>query len=76
MRPIDAGPTWSVVRFMPVAAELRRSGFKYSSRTRLIQCDGGRHCTFPFAYLGADDQAGANYTKQPAVDSYYEHVCL
>jgi len=25
----------------------------------------------PYTYLGADDRAGANYTGQPAVHSYY-----
>ena len=28
----------------------------------------------PYRYLGADDQAGPNYTGQPAVDSYYEVI--
>ncbi len=28
----------------------------------------------PFTYLGADDQAGPNYTKQPAVNSLYESI--
>lgn len=27
--------------------------------------------TLPYAYLGADDGTGPNYTGQPAVDSYY-----
>jgi hypothetical protein len=26
---------------------------------------------FPYFDLGADDRAGPNYTRQPAVDSYY-----
>lgn len=26
----------------------------------------------PFKFQGADDAAGPNYTKQPAVNSYYE----
>jgi len=30
--------------------------------------------TLPYGYLGADDQAGPNYTGQAAVDSYYEMV--
>lgn len=55
-----------------VAAELRRSGFDYSFRKKLIQCEGRKEPVFPFRYLGADDQAGPNYTGQTAVDSYYE----
>jgi hypothetical protein len=27
-----------------------------------------------YHYVGADNQAGPNYTGQPAVDSYYEVV--
>jgi hypothetical protein len=30
--------------------------------------------SLPYRYLGADDQAGPNYTGQPAVDSHYEVV--
>jgi hypothetical protein len=57
-----------------VAAELRNNGLTYSSRTRLIQRNGKQQVKFPFKYLGADDNAGPNYTRQPAVDSYYEQV--
>ena len=55
-----------------VTTELRRSGFEYHRRRRLVVCRGKRTITLPFRYLGADDQAGPNYTGQPAVDSYYE----
>jgi SAM-dependent methyltransferase len=54
------------------ASELRAAGFHYSFRQKLLQADGGRELALPFRYLGADDQAGPNYTGQPAVDSYYE----
>lgn len=57
-----------------VAPALRRAGFDYSSRHRLISCDGMRECELPFRYLGADDDAGPNYTGQPAVNSYYERL--
>jgi SAM-dependent methyltransferase len=55
-----------------IAAEFRRNGFTYSTRTKLVQCEGRRQCTFPLVYLGADDTAGPNYTGQAAVDSHYE----
>jgi len=57
-----------------ISAELRRNGFTYSTRTKLIQCDEKPQCTFPFAYLGADDTVGPNYTGQAAIDSYYEGI--
>ena len=59
-----------------VASELRSAGFVYSSRKKLIQCGGRQEHHLPFRYLGADDQAGPNYTGQPAVDSYYERLVL
>ena len=57
-----------------LSAELRRNGFTYSTRTKLIQCEGRRQCVFAFAYLGADDTVGPNYTGQAVVDSYYERI--
>jgi YD repeat-containing protein len=54
-----------------VTAELRRHGFTYDASRRRVSLRGGREVRFPFGYLGADDQAGPNYTGQPAVDSYY-----
>ena len=55
-----------------VAAELRRVGLEYDRRRRRLRCQGCRRFELPFHYLGADDQAGPNYTKQAAVDSYYD----
>ena len=52
--------------------ELRGAGFDYDSRKRVLRCPRHLSVQFPFRYLGADDHAGPNYTKQPAVDSYYE----
>ena len=49
----------SAARRIPKA--LREAGLQYDRRKRLLI----------FSYLGADDQAGPNYTGQPAVDSYY-----
>lgn len=54
------------------AKELRQAGVEYLPSKRLIRCDGRRELSLPFAYVGADDEAGPNYTKQPVVNSYYE----
>lgn len=51
---------------------LREAGFTYDNRRRLIGYEGQGRPRLPFAYLGADDRAGPNYTGQPAVDSCYE----
>jgi SAM-dependent methyltransferase len=48
----------------------RQQGIEYDRRRRLI-CRGRRGVRFPLVYLGADDEAGANYTGQAAVNSYY-----
>lgn len=50
---------------------LRREGLAYSSRKKLLQSNDIRRIQLPFQYLGADDQAGPNYTGQPAVNSHY-----
>ncbi|MCG5471362.1 hypothetical protein LADH09A_005352 [Micromonospora sp. LAH09] len=36
-----------------------------------IGCTGRRDVRLPSGYLGAGDRAGANYTGQPVVHSYY-----
>lgn len=55
-----------------LAAEIRRIGLHYQSRKKLIRSEGRKSMTLPFNFVGADDQAGPNYTGQPAVHSYYE----
>jgi SAM-dependent methyltransferase len=55
-----------------VAAELRQAGLEYDSRRKLVRCSRWVNAQLPFRYNGADDQAGPNYTKQAAVDSYYD----
>lgn len=57
-----------------IAKELRKNGLDYDSRKKLLRCARRVVPQFPFRYLGADDQAGPNYTKQPAVDSYYDRL--
>jgi SAM-dependent methyltransferase len=55
-----------------LTARLRAQGFAYDSARRRISRRGGGEVRLPYRYLGADDQAGPNYTGQPAVDSFYE----
>jgi spore germination protein YaaH len=40
-------------------------------RNILLACRGKKEMNFDFEYLGADDRADANYTKQAVVDSFY-----
>ena len=54
-----------------LATQLRAAGFSYDPRRHRISCTGHRDIRLPYLYLGADDRAGANYTGQPAVHSYY-----
>ena len=51
---------------------LRAAGFSYDARRHHIGCTGRREVRLPYTYLGAADRAGANYTGQPAVNSYYQ----
>ena len=55
-----------------VGQSLRGLGFEISTAHKLIECHGHQDVQLPFEYLGADDQAGPNYTGQPAVDSHYQ----
>jgi hypothetical protein len=55
-----------------VSSALRRDGLEYDRRRRLVTCRGKRTIKLPFRYIGADDQAGPNFTGQPAVNTYYE----
>jgi SAM-dependent methyltransferase len=55
-----------------LAAELRRLGLEYDARRKLLRCDGERKLDIPWQYVGADLNAGPNYTGQPAVTSHYE----
>ncbi|MFD8498291.1 class I SAM-dependent methyltransferase [Amycolatopsis sp. NPDC059657] len=54
-----------------LAAELSAAGFEYDGRRRRVGCNGRREARPPYTYLGADAEAGPNYTGQPAVMSYY-----
>jgi SAM-dependent methyltransferase len=54
-----------------ISHRLRALGIEYHSRKKLIARQGRIDVEFPWHYLGADDQAGPNYTGQPVVNSYY-----
>ena len=54
-----------------VMPALRRAGLDYDRRKRLVVCRGRKVVELPYRYLGSDDEAGPNYTGQPAVDSHY-----
>lgn len=59
----------------PLRGEVRRAFRRHGidfDRGRLLRCQGRRHVRFSFRYVGADPHAGPNYTRQEAVDSYYE----
>lgn len=56
-----------------IGKDLRRAGFRYVSGRHLLICGAQtRRQPLPYRYLGADDQAGPNYTGQAAVNSHYE----
>ncbi|MGD9647835.1 MAG: trans-aconitate 2-methyltransferase [Pirellulales bacterium] len=52
-------------------AKFRAGGFDYDRRAHVLSRTGNATFSFGLRYVGADDQAGANYTGQEAVDSYY-----
>ncbi|WP_417390624.1 class I SAM-dependent methyltransferase [Gimesia sp.] len=51
---------------------LQRSHLDYNPRRHTLTCRGYQQIDFPCRYLGASDQAGPNFTGQPAVNSVYE----
>ncbi|WP_075082814.1 methyltransferase domain-containing protein [Mariniblastus fucicola] len=53
---------------------LRHAGFSYSALQKLLRSDGIRNVDFALEYLGADPEAGPNYTGQPAVNSWYRKM--
>lgn len=53
-------------------AALRTAGFTYTARHHRLSLHGARTVRLPFGYIGADPDAGPNYTGQPAVASYYQ----
>jgi len=52
---------------------LKRQGLTYDRATHVLSAEGHRDSSFSqFIYMGADDEAGPNYTLQPAVNSHYK----
>lgn len=51
---------------------LKAAGFSHNAKTKRIRKQGPETTPFPWKYLGADKNAGPNYTGQPAVHSYYQ----
>ena len=58
----------------PLIDALRKEGFSFSALQHLLQSDSIRNVKLPFEYLGADPEAGPNYTGQPAVNSWYRQA--
>ncbi|BAZ11356.1 hypothetical protein NIES4071_31820 [Calothrix sp. NIES-4071] len=52
---------------------LSNAGLKYNNRKKLLYFENRQELVFELEYLGADDCAGANYTGQAAVNSFYKN---
>lgn len=50
----------------------KKFGINYNRTKHLLSVSGKKDVKISYHYLGADDQAGPNYTGQPAVHSYYQ----
>lgn len=50
----------------------QKLGWVYQSRQKLLIMKDKKHWMYNWEYLGADDQAGPNYTGQEVVNSYYK----
>jgi hypothetical protein len=57
-----------------LTAALRSHGFTVDTRRHRLTLDGPRAVTLPYRFLGADPDAGPNYTGQPAVHSYHDEL--
>jgi len=55
-----------------IVRELRKNGFEYDAKKHLLKREGRKVFNLNYKFIGADDKAGANYTRQAAVDSYYK----
>lgn len=66
LRLADGGPAGR-----KLITALRQAGCTVDTRRRRIGHTSPGALSLPYAYLGADDHAGPNYTGQPAVNSYY-----
>jgi len=50
----------------------REKGLSYNARTKIVRKNGAGEIQLNFKYLGADDNAGPNYTGQESITSYYK----
>lgn len=69
IRWADGGPAG---RF--ALAALRAGGFAYSARHHRLTLTGPRAVRLPLRYVGADPDAGPNYTGQPGVAAHYRRA--
>ncbi len=71
---LDLASIWMVDGSSParkLRQRFRAGDIDYDPKRRLITCRGPRTLRWPFTFVGADDAAGPNYTRQPAVNSHY-----
>ncbi|MBW4602291.1 MAG: class I SAM-dependent methyltransferase [Calothrix sp. FI2-JRJ7] len=71
---LDLANLWIVEsdKLKPMSQKLlSNAGLKYNNRKKLCKIENSQELMFELEYLGADDCAGANYTGQPAVNSFY-----
>jgi SAM-dependent methyltransferase len=52
-------------------ADFRNFGLAYNRRRRILTCTGTKTLSFGYPFIGANQNAGPNFTRQDAVDSYY-----
>jgi SAM-dependent methyltransferase len=57
-----------------IIKHLKQNNIQYNPRLHLLSCEGKKDLSWDFEYVGADDQAGANYTGQATVNSYYQMI--
>ena len=72
---LDLNNLWIIERdkVKPMPRKLLSgAGLKYNNRTKLLSFENQQELIFELEYLGADDCAGANYTGQAAVNSFYK----
>jgi len=49
----------------------KKENLNYNSRRKILKIEGKRSLDIPFKYIGANDEAGPNYSGQNSVDSVY-----
>lgn len=57
-----------------IIQELKKQGANYNSKKHLLAFQGEKTIATSYNYLGASDLAGANYTGQAAINSYYQKL--